>query len=169
MGVVKGVGGAFSQDNVGAFDGSAGIEDRMAYIIHGVALALNLYGSDVEFVEAMGSLPLEYFHLHMRSGNEVIILNTATDHFSERCEFWAAGYSKHGSLASRPIGDFEFIYGGQKILRNFKRTVLTGQPVRPYEDMVFHIGVIEAGQIAQRTGRAVQVQDVLDGSVTLAE
>jgi len=167
VGMVKGVGGAFSQGNVGQFDASAGIEDRMAYLIHGVALALNLFGSDVAFVEAMGTLPLEYFHLHMESGKEAIILNTATEHFSERCEFWAAGYSRYGSLASRPIGDFEFIYGGQEILRNFKKTVLTGQPVRLYDDMIFHIAVIEAGQIAQRKGRAVRVEDVLSGAETL--
>ena len=167
VGVVKGVGGAFDQDNVGGFDESGGIEDRMAYLIQGVALATNLYGEDVDFVEAMGRLPLEYFHLHLKSGKEAIILNTATEHFSERCEFWAAGYSKHGSLPSRPIGDFEFIYGGQRILRNFKKTIQTGKPVRPYANMVFHIAIIEAGQIAQREGRAVRVADVLRGKEKL--
>ena len=49
LGVIKGVGGAFSQDLSGqGIDG--GIEDRMAYIIHGVSLALNLFGRDVEWV-----------------------------------------------------------------------------------------------------------------------
>jgi len=59
VGVVKGVGGAFSQENLGARE-FGGIEDRLAYLIHGVALALNLFGRDIEFVECMGTLPLEY-------------------------------------------------------------------------------------------------------------
>ena len=160
VGVVKGVGGAFSQENIGERD-FGGIEDRLAYIIHGIALALNLFGSDVEFVEAIGTLPLEYLHLHLHSGKEVMILNTAVDHFPERCDFYAAGYSKDGAVASRPIGDFEFIYGGQKILRNFKRMIRTGEPPRPYDDMLFHIALVEAAQIAQRTGKPVRVEDVL--------
>ncbi|MGD9497634.1 MAG: Gfo/Idh/MocA family protein [Armatimonadota bacterium] len=167
VGVIKGVGGAFSQENVGARDALGGIEDRLAYIIHGVALATNLFGSDVQFVEAMGTLPLEYLHLHTASGREVIILNTSVEHFPERCEFYAAGYSAGGAVTSRPIGDFEFIYGGQRILLNFKRMIRTGELPRPYDDMLLHIAIIEAGQIAQRSGRAVRVEDVLKGKVKL--
>lgn len=166
VGVVKGVGGAFSQENLGERE-FGGIEDRLAYIIHGVALALNLFGSDVEFVEAMGTLPLEYFHLHMSSGKEVMILNTSVEHFPERCSFYAAGYSAQGAVASNPIGDFEFIYGGQRILQNFKKMIDTGKPPRDYADMIWHIAIIEAGQIAQQTGRRVRVQDVLKGKVKL--
>lgn len=167
VGVVKGVGGAFSQENVMERDQIGGLEDRMAYIIHGVALALNLFGSDVEYVEAMGALPLEYFHLHMHSGKEVMILNTAIEHFSERCEFWAAGYSAHGSLASRPIGDFEFIYGGEQIVRNFRQMIETGTPPRGYDDIVLQIAVVEAGRIAQQDGEPVALDDVLSGKRTL--
>ena len=162
VGVVKGVGGAFSQENLGQRE-FGGIEDRLAYIIHGVALALNLFGSDVEHVEAMGTLPLEYLHLHLASGKEVMVMNTSVEHFSERCEFWASGYSSGGCVNSRPIGDFEFIYGGQKILQNFKKMIQTGQPPRAYEDILLHIAIIEAGQMAQRTGQAVRVGDVLKG------
>ena len=165
VGVIKGVGGAFSQENLNERDEIGGLEDRMAYIIHGVALALNLFGSDVEYVEAMGALPLEYFHLHMRSGKEVMILNTSVEHFPERCNFYAAGYSAQGAVASRPIGDFEFIYGGQKILQNFKKMILTGVPPRDYDDMILHIAIVEAGKIAQNTGRAVAIKDVLRGKV----
>ncbi len=167
VGVVKGVGGAFSQENLGDRDALGGLEDRLAYIIHGVALATNLFGSDVEHVEAMGTLPLEYMHLHTASGREVMILNTSVEHFPERCNFYAAGYSAGGAVTSRPIGDFEFIYGGQKILLNFKQMVRTGKLPRPYDDMIFHIAIVEAGQIAQRTGRAVRVDHVLKGRVKL--
>jgi predicted dehydrogenase len=160
VGVIKGVGGAFSQENLGQRE-FGGIEDRLAYIIHGVALALNLFGSDVEFVEAMGTLPLEYLHLHLKSGKEVMILNTSVEHFPERCDFYAAAYSKYGAVTSRPIGDFEFIYGGQRILQNFKKMIQTGKPPRPYEDIVLHIAIVEAAQIAQRTGQQVRVADIL--------
>ncbi len=163
VGVIKGVGGAFSQENIGQRGALDAIEDRLAYIIHGVALALNLFGSDVEFVEAVGTLPLEYLHLHMKSGKEVMVLNTATEHFPERCNFYAAGYSQFGAVASRPIGDFEFIYGGQKILKNFKKMILTGQPPREYDDILLHIAIVEAGQRAQSSGQAVFVKDVLKG------
>jgi len=160
VGVIKGVGGAFSQENLGSRD-FGGIEDRLAYIIHGVALALNLFGSDVEFVEAMGMLPLEYLHLHMASGKEVMILNTSVEHFPERCNFYAAAYSAQGAVTSNPIGDFEFIYGGQRILQNFKKMVQTGKPPRAYDDIIWHIAIIEAAQVAQKTGRQVRVEDVL--------
>ena len=162
VGVVKGVGGAISQENVGQRE-FGGIEDRLAYIIHGIALALNLFGSDVEFVEAMGTLPLEYLHLHMKSGKEVMILNTSIEHFPEACNFFAAAYSKGGAVTSREIGDFQFIFGGQKILQNFKKMILTGQPPRAYDDILLHIAIVEAGQIAQSSGQAVFIEDVLKG------
>ncbi len=168
VGVINGVGGAFSQENIGQRDALAGIEDRLAYIIHGVALALNLFGSDVESVEAMGTLPLEYLHLRMASGREVMILNTSVEHFPERCDFYAAGYSAGGAVTSGPIGDFQFIYGGQRILLNLKRMIRTGEPPRPYHDMVLHIAIVEAAQISQRTGQQVRVSDVLRGRAKLA-
>jgi predicted dehydrogenase len=166
VGVVKGVGGAFSQENLGSRE-FGGIEDRLAYLIHGVALALNLFGSDIDFIECMGTLPLEYVHLHMKSGNEVMILNTSVEHFPERCSFYAAGYSAQGAIASNPIGDFEFIYGGQRILQLFKQMIETGKPPRSYEDIIYHIAVIEAAQIAQRTGRQVSVDAVVKGKERL--
>lgn len=168
VGVIKGVGGAFSQENIDQRDMLGGIEDRLAYIIHGIALALNLFGSDVEFVEAVGALPLEYLHLHLSSGKEVMILNTSIEHFPERCDFYAAGYSSQGAVTSGPIGDFQFIYGGQKILQNFKGMIRTGKPPRSYDDIVLHIAIVEAGQIAQRTGEPVRIEDVLSDSVKLA-
>ena len=127
------------------------------------ALALNLFGSDVEAVGAMGALPLEYLHLHMKSGKEVMVLNTSIEHFPERCNFYAAGYSQFGAVTSNPIGDFEFIYGGQKILQNFKKMILTGRPPRDYDNMLLHIAIVEAAQIAQKRGTRVPLADVLRG------
>jgi hypothetical protein len=159
VGLVKGVGGAFGQE----IEGRAladDFESRMAYLIHGVALALNLFGADVEWVEAMGSLPLEYFHLHMASGREVMILNTTVDAFPESCTFYASAYGKYGTIHSLPIGDPEFIGGAEKILRMFRGMLENGAPPVPYESFLNHIAVIEAGVLAQRKGGRVYLKEV---------
>ncbi len=159
LGVVKGVGGAFSQELKGKAV-MGGIEERLAYIIHGIALGINLFGKGVEWVEAMGSLPLEYLHMHLKSGIEVIVLNTSVDIFPETCSFYAEAYSKYGAVHSPPIGDPEFIYGAAKILRLFKKMILTEEPPIAYEDILEHIVVIEAGQLAQKKGSRVYLKDV---------
>jgi hypothetical protein len=154
LGVVKGVGGAFSQELAGKVL-SGGIEERMAYIIHGVALALNLFGHGVEWVEAMGSLPLEYLHLHLKNGTEVMIMNTAIDIFPETCSFFASAYTKYGVVHSPPIGDPEFIYGAEKIIKLLRQMIKTGKPPVAYHEIIEHIAVVEAGQLAQKTGQRV--------------
>jgi hypothetical protein len=167
MGVVKGVGGAISQENLGERDQLGGIEDRLAYIIHGIALGLNVFGKGVEWVEAMGSLPLEYLHLHLKSGRDVLILNPGVDVFPERCSFYIEAYSKLGAIHSEAIGDPHFIRGGHRILQMFRDMVRTGKPPIRYDDILEQIAVVDAGQIAQRTGQRVYIADVLRGKVKL--
>jgi len=159
LGVVKGVGGAFSQELTGQAV-TGGIEERMAYLIHGVALGLNLFGTGVEWVEAMGSLPLEYVHVHLESGVEIVIMNTSVDIFPESCSFYASAYSKFGAIHSPPIGDPEFLGGGQKIMEIFRDMVRTGKPPVAYESFLEHIAVIEAAQRAQDQGQRVYLRDV---------
>lgn len=159
LGVIKGVGGAFSQELAGK-PVTGGIEERLAYIIHGVSLALNLFGKDVEWVEAMGSLPLEYLHLHMASGVEAMVLNTAVDIFPEYCNFYVSAYSKHGAVHSSEIGDHEFLGGGQRIMENFRDMINSGKPPVSHNDMIRPIAVVEAGQLAQMEGRKVYLKDV---------
>ena len=159
LGVVKGVGGAFSQELMGkAVQG--GIEKRLAYIIHGIALGLNLFGKGVEWVEAMGRLPLEYLHIHLLNGIDVVVLNAAIDVFPESCSFYASAYSKFGAVHSNPIGDPEFLGGAEKILGLFKEMVLTGKPPADYDDFIEPIAVVKAGQIAQNKGSRVLIKDV---------
>lgn len=160
LGVVKGVGGAFSQDLAGKAV-TGGLEERMAYIIHGVALALNLFGRGVEWVEAMGSLPLEYVHLHLKNGIEIMIMNTSVEIFPETCSFFASAYSKHGAVHSPPIGDPEFIYGAERIVKLLKQMLETGKAPIRYDDILEHIAVIEAGQKAQKEGKRVFLKDIL--------
>ena len=162
LGVIKGVGGAFSQELAGK-GVSGGLEDRMAYIIHGVALAMNLFGRGVEWVEAMGALPLEYFHLHLKSGVEVMILNNSVDIFPESCSFFASAYSKYGAVNSPAIGDPEFLGGAQKILQIFRQMIRSGKPPVAYRDFVEPIAIIEAGQLAQKKGTRIYLKDVWRG------
>jgi len=161
LGVIKGVGGAFSQELSGN-TASGGIEDRLAYIIHGVSLALNLFGRGVSWVEAMGELPLEYLHIRLNSGIDVMIMNTSTDVFPESCSFFASAYSKYGAVHSGPIGDPQFLGGGQRILELLKEMIETGKPPVKYADFLEPIAVIEAGQLAHKESRRVYLKEVLD-------
>lgn len=159
LGVVKGVGGAFSQELKGkAITG--GLEERLAYVIHGIALGINLFGNGVDWVECMGTLPLEYLHMHLKRGVEILVMNTSIDLFPESCSFYAAAYSKFGAVHSPPIGDPEFIGGGAQILRRFKKMIQTRKPPVPYEDILEHIAVVEAGQIAQQQGGRVYLENL---------
>lgn len=164
LGVVKGVGGAMSQENLGNRDQLGGIEDRLAYIIHGLALALNVFGNDVEWVEAMGTLPLEYLHLHLRNERDVVVLNANVDVFPERCSFYVEAYSKMGAIHSGPIGDPEFLRGADRIVHKFRDMVRTGVPPRPYAELLHPIAVIEAGVQAQRSGARVAVAELAAAS-----
>jgi hypothetical protein len=161
LGVVKGVGGAMSQENLGARDRLSGLEDRLAYIIHGIALALNVFGNDVEWVEAMGAHPLEYLHLRLKNGRDVVCLNPNVDVFPERCSFYVEAYSKLGALHSGPIGDPEFLRGANRIVKKFRTMIRTGKPPRSYNDILEQIAVVVAAQRAQQTGQRVLIKDVL--------
>ncbi|MBI3990872.1 MAG: Gfo/Idh/MocA family oxidoreductase [Candidatus Omnitrophica bacterium] len=160
LGIVKGVGGTFSQELAGA-GVSGGLSERMAYLIHGVALALNLFGIGVEWVEAMGEAPLEYMHLHMKSGMDVLIINSPTRLFPETCSFYASAYSKYGGVHSNPIGDPEFIGGAEIILKIFKKMILSGKPPVTYANFLEQIAIIEAGQAAQKTRDRIYLKDIL--------
>lgn len=163
IGVIKGVGGAFSQELSGKSIGED-IEERLAYIIHGISLALNLFGMGVEWVEAMGTLPLEYIHLNLKNGIEVIILNTPVDIFPEACNFYASAYSKWGAVHSNSIGDPEFLGGAERILQLFKEMVISRKPPVPYRNFLEHIAVVEAGQLAQKKGQRFYIKDVFSST-----
>jgi hypothetical protein len=160
LGVIKGVGGSFSQELAGK-GVSGGLAERMAYLIHGVSLAINMFGIDIEWVESMGEAPLEYIHLHLKQGRDVMILNTSTRVFPETCSFYASAFSKYGAVHSEPIGDPQFIGGAEIILKTFKHMIETGKPPVPYHNFLVHIGVIEAAGRAQKKGARVLLKDVI--------
>ena len=92
-----------------------------------------------------------------------MILNTSTDLFPESCSFYASAYSKFGAVHSGPIGDPQFLGGGQRILQILKEMINTGKPPIDYHDFIKPIAIIEAAQLAQKKGKRVFLEDVLNG------
>lgn len=161
LGIIKGIIGGW-----GLKPGEKGtIENYLAAIIHGIALGINLFGKGVEWVEAMGPLPLHYIHMHLKNGIEVVVVNGTISVFTDRNDYNAAAYGNLGEIRSHPIGDPEFVAGAVKIVRLFKQMVRTGKPPIPYDDMLEPIAVVEAAQIAQKLGKPIFVRDVLRGKV----
>ena len=89
------------------------------------------------------------------------------DVFPEACSFYVEAYSKMGAIHSPPIGDAEFMNGAHIIVRNVRKMVRTGKAPRSYDDILEQIAVVDAGQIAQKTGKRVYVKDVMSGKVKM--
>ena len=89
-----------------------------------------------------------------------MILNTSVEIFPEECSFYASAFSKYGAIHSGPIGDPQFLGGGEKIMQMFKQMLDSGKPVRDYDEIVEHNAVIEAGKLAQEKGSRVYLKDI---------
>ncbi len=93
-----------------------GVGPSNSGIFHGIALAQGLVGYGVEWVESMGSMPLECILLHYPSGLEAFVLNTSSSLAPQTCSFFASAYSKLGVIHSPGIGDPEFHTGTRRIV-----------------------------------------------------
>ncbi|MBI4028418.1 MAG: Gfo/Idh/MocA family oxidoreductase [Verrucomicrobia bacterium] len=158
----------------------------LAGIIHGIGLARGLLGDGVEWVQAMGESELApnatpennrsyvkwkygkrfvaptFLHMHYRTGQEGLVINTSSDIFPDECWFYASAFSKRGAIHSPPMGDPEFLAGGEVIVRLFKQMVLTGKPTVPYESLLEKIAIVEAGRLAQKRGGPVHLKELLN-------
>ncbi len=161
LGIIKGVIGGWMRNP----NAAPRLEDFLAAIIHGISLGINLFGKDVEWVQAMGALPLEYIHMHLVNGVNVMIVNGSMEVFNDRNDYNVSAYGKLGEIHSPPIGDPEFIAGAARIVRLFKTMVQTGKPPISYDDLLHPIAVVEAAHRAQKTGRRIYVKDVLKGRI----
>jgi hypothetical protein len=164
LGVVKGLGGAMAQEieDAGDKQDDKGLAERMAYLIHGISLAVNLFGLDVEYVESQGDLPLEYLHMHMFSGADVMIINSNKDRFPEKCSFFVSAYSKFGAIHSGSIGDPEFIGGAEIIMRKFQEMLQSGKPPVDYNVFVKHVAIADASWQAHRSGKRVFLEEFMN-------
>ena len=157
LGVIKGVIGGWLRDE----KAKPQLEDFLAAVFHGICLGMNLFGEDVEWVEAMGTLPLEYVHMHLKSGVEIVVVNGSIGVFNDRNDYNVSAYGKEGMIVGPPIGDPEFVAGAARIVRLFKKMVKTGKPPISYDDMLRPVAVVEAAHKAQKAGKRVFLREVL--------
>ena len=132
--------------------------------MHGISLGLAVFGDEVDWVQCMGTNPLEYLLLHYQSNVEVLVINSARKWSHEfHCEVFAQSAGappRPYFLAATPIGELEFIDGAQNILRLFRTMVRTRRPVVPYEKMLKPIAIVEAGRQSQQTGKRAYLKDL---------
>ncbi len=142
-----------------------GVGSANGAVIHGLGTAQGLFGYGVEWVEAIGSIPLECMQLYYGDGREAFVINGTQAVFMQTCTFFASAYSNQGVIHSPGIGDPEFFTGTHAIVKLFKQMIDTGEPPLPYEHMVEPIAIIEASRLAQAEGRRVAISEVWDGKV----
>ena len=153
-------------------------------IIHGIALVRNFFGDGVEWVQAMGHVPLHssatrqlnrgglpdfkkkqvplaYLHMQYKNGKQAIVINSPLDLFPDRCDFHASAFSKQGALHSPAIGDPEFIEGGAVIVKLFRKMVRTRKPVVSYDSLLEKIAIVDAAVLSQRKGKPVYLKEVM--------
>ena len=114
-----------------------------------------------QWVGKKGRVPLTYLHLHYKTGEEALVINTSADIFAHECWFYASAYSKRGAIHSPGIGDPEFIGGGEVILRLFQKMVRTGKVTVPYESLLEKIAILDAARVAQAERRPVYLREVM--------
>ena len=147
LGVVKGVGSPDSE-NLGA-------------IIHGIGLAMGVFGTGVESVECMGRAPLEHMLLHYAGGLDVVVMNTPGVFDGFHCHVHGPGPAYVGHVHARIIYEHEFVVGALNILKIFRKMLRTGVPPLPYEFYTEKIAIVEAARLAQKRGKCVTLKEVL--------
>ena len=148
---------------LGIIHGSHGWENEggLEGVSHGIAMALAVYGRDVEWVECMGELSREFILLRYADGGKVLVVNMDQTWWPGAFSTEAWGYrSSTGTrthVNSSAIGDLELPAAGKKLIRQFRTMVRTGAPPMPYPTMLAWVRIAEAAEEAQRTGKRVEV------------
>ncbi len=138
----------------------------LAGVIHGISMVQGFFGDGVEWVECMGSLPLEFLLLHYKNGLQAIVMSPSNESFHYTCSFHCSVYSRFGKIHNRgvlhmpPIGDFEFPTGTRRIVLQFKQMLKIRKPPIPYEFLLELIAIMDAGRMAQQKGRRIYLKDV---------
>ena len=137
----------------------------MAGHIHAISLAQAIFGPGVEAVDAMGPNELSYVHLDYGGKPdrpEAGVMLNCDSGDTYHCSFYVSAFSAAGAIHSGQIGDFEFPFGSALILEKIKKMVATGQPQADRDEMLENIAVAEAGRLAQKEGRRVYLEDVMN-------
>lgn len=154
FGVVKGVNGWATK---------SGLEG----VAHGVAMALATFGYDnIESVECMGDLPLEFIAMRYADGRKMLVMNTDGGFYGGKfvVEVWGQRLTNNTpvrtNLQSEGTGDPEFLTAGPKVVRLFKQMVRTRKPPIPYGQTLTWMRVIEAARRAQKSGKKIRMHAV---------
>ena len=139
-----------------------GVGSANGAVVHGIAAAQGLFGYGVEWVQCIGSIPLECIQLYYPDGREAFVLNAPNTFFEQTCTFHISAFSNQGVIHCPGIGDPEFHTGTRRIVQMFRQMLDTGRPPIPYEHMLEPIAIIEAARRAQSTGQRVALSDVWD-------
>jgi predicted dehydrogenase len=153
FGVVKGVNGWATK---------SGLEG----IIHGVSMGLATFGYDIDWVECMGELPLEFITMHYPDGRKMLVMSPDGSFYGGKfvVEVWGQRSTSNTpvrtNLQSEGTGDAEFLTAGPKVVKLFKKMVQTRQPPIPYERILTWMRVVEAARRAQKTGKRVWMKSI---------
>jgi len=133
--------------------------------IHGISLAQQVFGPGVEAVDCMGPTELAYLHLDYGGKPDRpeagVMINGASGP-TYHCSLYVSAFSAAGPIHSGQIGDYEFPYGSARILEMVKQMVQTGEPQWDYDQMIECIAIAEAGRLAQKEGRRVALDEVMN-------
>lgn len=147
--------------------GSHGWETKSGLegITHGIAMALAIYGHNVDWVECMGELPREFILMHYPHGGKVLVINMDQAYWPDRFQADAWGRRSRTTppakthLRSTPIGDAEFPAAGMKLVRQFRQMVRTRKTPVPYPHLLKWVKVAEAAERAQKTSKRVYLRN----------
>lgn len=144
----------------------------LAAVFHAVATVQNIMGFGCEWVESMGPTIYDVFRLHYpgpKGGTEVIIMDaigsspggvtySSTYHHCEL--FLASAYGANGAMHAPRVGDYEYPYGGTRIVRLAKQMALTKKPPVDYDSMLELMEMIEAARLAHNKGKRVTLKSL---------
>ncbi len=149
-----------------------GCTPSLAGIFHGISAAQNIMGYGCEWVESMGSTLYDVLRLHYpgaEGGTEVILFNamgkvpgrkTYSSTYSHCAIFLPTAYGAEGTLHAPPVGDYDFPYGGVRIVKMAKRMAQTRKPPIEYASMLEPMEIIEAARLAHNKGKRVSLEAV---------
>lgn len=144
----------------------------LAGVFHAISVAQNVMGYGCESVESMGPTLHGVLRLHYpgpEGGTEVVIVNE-TGHVPEHatrssnyhhCElFLASAYGAGGALHAPRVGDYEYPYGGVRIVKMAKRMARTKKPPIAYASMLELMEIVEAARLAHNKGKRVRLREL---------
>jgi len=148
------------------------IGPTLAGVYHGVSAAQNIMGEGCRWVESMGPEVFDIMRLGYpgpEGGTDVFIFN-AMGRVPNRvtwsstyphCElFLASAYGANGAIHAPRIGDYEYPYGGVRIVKLARRLAQSKKPVIDYAAMLEPMEIVEAARLAHNTGNRVGLEEV---------